>query len=144
MFSLSGAVDFLLSVCGFHSTLMQVVKLMLDETFTFVLFSHKEKTRQLNFQGNQDRELARNCRKMMLLRHLGKSISLKAYPCTVRHVKDILGSGFFCLGFFCLQKISMNRFLGHFQRAKTMLKLLWNSENVINIAKALNVKENIK
>ena len=32
-------------------------------------------------------------------------------------------------------------FLGPFSRAKTMRKLLWNSKNVTNITKALNLRE---
>ena len=46
------------------------------------------------------RVLTRNLWKMMFLRHLGKSVKLKAYARTVRCVKRRWGSGFFYLGFF--------------------------------------------
>ena len=62
--------------------------------------------------------LTRNVGKMKFLRHLGKSIRLRAYPPTVRHVKRGWESMVFLFRGFCLEKISMNAILGHFQVLK--------------------------
>ena len=43
-----------------------------------------------------------------VLRHLGKSVKLKAYSHTIRHVKCSLGSDHVLFRVFCLEKISMN------------------------------------
>ena len=79
---------------------------------------------------------------MMFLRHLGKSVKLKTYPCTIRHVKGRWGSGGFPFGFFVLKRSLWILFLGIFPCPQTTHKLLWNSKNVTNITKTLNVREN--
>ena len=88
--------------------------------------------------------LTRTFGRMMFLRHLGKSVKLKAYPRTVRCVKCNWWSGGFLFTVFCLEKISMNAIFRTFPHAKTTYNLLWNSKNVTNITKALEVRENIK
>ena len=88
------------------------------------------------------RVLTRNLGKMMFLRHLGKSVKLKTYPCTIRHVKGRWGSVGFPFGFFVLKRSLWILFLGIFPCPQTMHKLLWNSKNVTNITKTLNVREN--
>ena len=79
---------------------------------------------------------------MIFLRHLEKSVKLKTYPCTIRHVKGRWGSGGFPFGFFVLKRSLWILFLGIFPCPQTMHKLLWNSKNVTNITKTLNVREN--
>ena len=90
------------------------------------------------------RVLTRNFGKTMFLRHLGKSVRLKAYPHTLKHVKRSWGLGFFCLGFFALKRSLWTPFLGPFPWVKSKYKLHWNSKNVTNIIKALTKTENIK
>ena len=51
--------------------------------------------------------LTRNGGKMKFLRNLGKSVRLRDYPRTLRHIKRGWGSVGSFRG-FCLQKISMN------------------------------------
>ena len=88
----------------------------------------------------------------MCWRHLGKSVRLKAYQCTVKCVKcSWVFGGFLLMVFFCLEKISVNAIFRTFpclenaifrtfSCAKTTYKLLWNSRNVRNIIKAVNVR----
>ena len=55
-----------------------------------------------------------NIGKMTLLRNLGKSVRVRAYPQTVRHAKHVWGSvGFLFRGFY-LEKISMTAIYGIF------------------------------
>ena len=67
--------------------------------------------------------LARNFGKMAFLKHLGKSVRLRAYPRTVGYVKHSLESWVFCLGFFVLKRSLWTLFLGPFPCAKTTCKL---------------------
>ena len=81
---------------------------------------------------------------MTFLRYLGKSVRPKVYPCTVRCIKRFWGSGaFFISGVFILKKSLWMLFLGPFPHAKTTNKLPWNSKNVTNITKALNLVSTI-
>ena len=49
--------------------------------------------------------------------------------------------GFFCLGSFALKRCVWALFLGFFFHTKSMYKLIWSSKNVMNITKALNMRE---
>ena len=60
------------------------------------------------------RVLTRHFGKMTFLRHLEKSVRLKAYPRTLRRIKRSWGSGGFLLRAFCLGRISMNAFFRTF------------------------------
>ena len=89
------------------------------------------------------RVLTRNFGRITFLRYLGKSVKLKAYQCHVRHVKHSWGSGSFCLGLFILKISLYTLFFGPFPLAKTTYKLLWNSEYVKDVTKALIKREKI-
>ena len=81
---------------------------------------------------------------MTSLRHLGKTLGWRPIHAPKTRKTQLGVWGFFCLGFFVLKRSLWTLFLGPFPRAKTTYKLLWNSKNVTNIIKALNVRENIK
>ena len=68
------------------------------------------------------------------------------YPCTVRHIKTLIWVWGVLFRGFCFKKISMNGIIGHFLSSNTTYEyeLLWNSENVTNVTKVLNVRENWK
>ena len=54
------------------------------------------------------RVLTRIFGKIMLLKHLGKSVRLKTCPCIIKHIKCSRGTGGFLLMVSYLEKISMN------------------------------------
>ena len=72
----------------------------------------------------------------MCFRHLGKSVRLKAYLCTVRCIKcSWVFRGFLFMIFFVLKRSLWMLYIGPFPTAETTYKLLWNSRNVRNLKK---------
>ena len=64
---------------------------------------------------------------MTFLRHLGRSVRLKTFLQTAKHVKCCWVLSLFCLGFFVAKRSLWTLFLGPFSRAKTTYKFIWKN-----------------
>ena len=129
MFSLSRAVDFLLSVCGF--TAHSQVKLM---KLPLLCCQTKEKQGNYKFSGISRQGINQKFWENDVFDAFGKISQSEGLSMHHKTCKMQLGvCDFFSLGFFYLEKISMNPF----QDLSNMLKLFLSYFEIVKMSQAL-------